>query len=130
MAFRLAKILIGCFLVLLIGVVPSFAQDQMTYTEAPMLAEMVAAGTLPPVTDRLPENPMVVEPLQLGQYGGTWRRLMTGVGDDGNLERTASYEGLVRWDTAYNQVIPNVAERWEVSDDGREFTFYLRPGMK
>jgi peptide/nickel transport system substrate-binding protein len=55
---------------------------------------------------------------------------MTGVGDDGNLERTASYEGLVRWDTEYNQVIPNVAERWEVSEDGREFTFYLRPGMK
>src|SRR5262249_20912015 len=75
-------------------------------------------------------TPLVVEPTQLGEYGGTWRRLMTGVGDDGSLERTASYEGLVRWDTEYNQVIPNVAESWDVSDDGREFTFHLRPGMK
>ncbi len=130
MAFRLARIMVGCFLVLLIGLIPSFAHDQMTYSEAPMLAEMVSAGTLPPLSERLPENPYVVEPLEIGQYGGTWRRLMTGVGDDGNLERTASYEGLVRWDTEYNQVIPNVAERWNVSEDGREFTFYLRPGMR
>ena len=129
MASRLTRILTGIFLVFLIGLVPSFAQET-TFSEAPMLSEMVTAGTLPPVDERLPEEPLVVEPMQIGQYGGTWRRLMTGVGDDGNLERTASYEGLVRWDTEYNQVIPNVAESWEVSEDGREFTFYLRPGLK
>jgi peptide/nickel transport system substrate-binding protein len=128
MAVRFARTFIIGFLVILIGVVPSFAQDQ--YSEAPMLAEMVTAGSLPPIAERLPENPMVVEPAQMGEYGGVWRRLMTGVGDDGNLERTVSYEPLVRWDTEYNLVIPNVAERWEVSEDGREFTFYLRRGMK
>ena len=39
--------------------------------EAPMLAEMVAAGDLPPVEERLPDDPYVVVPYQeIGQYGG------------------------------------------------------------
>ncbi|MYI41310.1 MAG: hypothetical protein F4063_05120, partial [Chloroflexi bacterium] len=39
--------------------------------EAPMLAEMVAAGELPPVEERLPAQPAVVQPLeQIGEYGG------------------------------------------------------------
>ncbi|HSJ59119.1 MAG TPA: hypothetical protein VLC95_18160, partial [Anaerolineae bacterium] len=31
------------------------------YNEAPMLAELVAAGELPPVDERLPEEPLVEE---------------------------------------------------------------------
>ena len=38
----------------------TFAQ----YNEAPMLAEMVAAGSLPALEERLPSNPMVIEPLE------------------------------------------------------------------
>ena len=34
------------------------------FGEAPMLAEMVKAGKLPPVEKRIPEEPMVVKPLQ------------------------------------------------------------------
>ncbi len=130
MVYRSARIMFCLLLVTLIGVVPSFAQNTTTYSEAPMLTEEVNAGKIPALADRLPEHPLVVEPMQLGEYGGTWRRLMTGVGDDGNLERTASYEGLVRWDTQYDKVIPNVAESWDVSADGKEFTFHLRSGMK
>ena len=33
------------------------------YSEAPMLAALVAAGELPPVEERLPENPLVQLPL-------------------------------------------------------------------
>ena len=41
------------------------------FSEAPSLAEMVAAGDLPPVEDRLPEDPMVIKPLgEIGKYGG------------------------------------------------------------
>ena len=44
------------------------------YNESPLLAERVAAGTLPPVDERLPANPVVIEPLEeIGQYGGTTR---------------------------------------------------------
>ncbi len=45
--------------------------DIMTYNEAPMLAERVAAGELPPVAERLPAEPAVLDPLEgIGVYGG------------------------------------------------------------
>jgi len=40
--------------------------------QATMLEEMVKAGKLPPLAERLPANPAVVEPLnEVGKYGGT-----------------------------------------------------------
>ncbi len=41
------------------------------YHEAPMLAAEVKAGKLPPVDQRLPDDPVVVKPNdRIGQYGG------------------------------------------------------------
>ncbi len=39
------------------------------------------------------------------------------------------FEGLVKPDADGN-LVPAVAERWEVSDDRLTYTFYLRPGVK
>lgn len=39
------------------------------------------------------------------------------------------YEGLVARDSE-NKVVPALAERWEVSDDGLKYTFHLRDGVK
>src|SRR5947199_5603777 len=39
------------------------------------------------------------------------------------------FDGLVQW-TPQNKLAPALAERWEVSPDGRTFTFHLRPGVK
>src|SRR6056297_2103558 len=53
------------------------------FRDAPMLADRVSAGTLPPVEDRLPTTPRVIEPVdEVGTYGGTWRRGFTGRSDD------------------------------------------------
>ena len=43
-----------------------------SFTEAPLLAERVAAGNLPPVGERLPERPLVVDfsGKTLGEPGG------------------------------------------------------------
>ena len=46
------------------------------YYESPMLTPLVASGDLPVITDRLPENPLVITPLAeagetLGKHGGT-----------------------------------------------------------
>ncbi len=42
------------------------------FNESPMLAELVEQGKLPPVEERLPNNPLVVTPYEeIGQYGGT-----------------------------------------------------------
>ncbi len=39
------------------------------------------------------------------------------------------YEGLVRFDEN-NQVAPSLAEKWDISPDGKTYTFHLRPGVK
>jgi len=42
------------------------------FSEAPMLADLVASGDLPPVEERLPVNPLVTVPYDsVGEYGGT-----------------------------------------------------------
>ncbi|MCG8351249.1 MAG: ABC transporter substrate-binding protein [Chloroflexales bacterium] len=99
--------------------------------EAPQLAQLVQAGQLPPLAERLPKEPMVVQPVEsIGVYGGVWNMGMTGASDDFFLVRTIGYEGLVRWDRQWDQVIPNIAKAWEVSPDGTEIAFFLREGMR
>ena len=101
-----------------------------SFNEAPMLAEMVAAGDLPPVEERLPKNPMVLEPSdEIGKYGGTWNRAFTGPADHQNIERI-SKNHMLFWDTGMTEVQPHIAESFEANEDNTEFTFHLREGMK
>ncbi|SHH12725.1 ABC transporter substrate-binding protein [Cognatishimia maritima] len=101
------------------------------FKEAPELAEMVAAGTLPPVEERLPSEPLVLDVLDsIGEYGGTLRRAILGGGDQHNIVRLISNENLVRWSADWSTLHPNIAESYEVSDDATTFTFNLREGMK
>lgn len=98
------------------------------FKEAPQLAELVRQKKLPPVEQRIPKNPAVVEPQEeIGQYGGTWRRY-------GHLDWAAygyiTYEPLIRWGPDLVTLEPNIAERWKVSKDGKTFTFYLRKGLR
>jgi oligopeptide transport system substrate-binding protein len=39
------------------------------------------------------------------------------------------YEGLVKWDEN-NKIVPNLAEKWDVSKDGTVYTFHLKHGVK
>ena len=106
------------------------AQD-MTYQQAPSLDAAVESGELPPVAERLPAVPRVVEPLEsIGQYGGTWHMGTRGGTDDAIYTRTVAYHSLVRWNPEWTDIIPDVAESFEVNDDGTVFTFHLREGMK
>ena len=101
------------------------------YNEAPMLAEMVANGELPPVDERLPSNPLVIEPWdEIGHYGGTWRRIAVGPGDVGIYPYRLMYPQLIRYNINGTEYIPNLAESWEVSDDATTYTFHLREGTK
>src|SRR5690625_4304265 len=99
--------------------------------EAPQLAEMVENGELPPLEERLPDNPLVVDVVdRTGVYGGTWHSAMV-TGDQGwALERTGSHVFLVRWDENYEELLPDLAEEWEFSEDAREAVFKLREGVK
>lgn len=101
------------------------------YQEAPQLAEQVKAGTLAPVEERLPENPLVLEPFDgIGQYGGVWRSTLKGTYDNGWIRRTVYYQPLVAFNFDWSEVVPNVAESFEVNDAATEFTFHLRKGHK
>lgn len=102
--------------------------------ESPTLAEQVEKGDLPAVEERLPKTPMVLETAEIGRYGGDLRMVMQNVGGD-QLNTTLGYENLLRWkpgatDLTPDQVIPNVAEDFEIGADGAEYTFHLRDGMK
>ncbi len=108
---------------------PAFAQDAAK--EAPALAKLVADGKLPKLADRLPASPMVVTPVEKpGTYGGQLRRGLRGSSDHNGILRMVGNQGLVRWNAAFTEVLPNVAESWEVNDTSTVFTFRLRKGMR
>ncbi len=101
-----------------------------SYQEAPMLRKLVAAGELPPVEERLPEEPLVVEPVrEIGKYGGTWRRLAI-TPDDSLMGNRLGYEPLVRWDRNGVRPTPGLAKAWKIEDGGRRYILYLRKGLK
>ena len=102
------------------------------FHEAPDFAAMVAAGTLPPVEERLPlaADVMVLPVIErIGEYGGTWRRAFTGPNDGQNADRIQS-DHILHFDLNGTDVIPNVAKGWDISADGLVYTLHLREGLK
>ena len=101
-----------------------------TYAEAPMLADLVAAGTLPPVDQRLPEEPLVLEPVsEPGTYGGTLR--MADVSDIGGNTQMALYvEPFTKHTRDLKGERPNLLTKWEYSADNQELTVHFRKGVK
>ncbi len=99
--------------------------------EPPFLADKVAAGELPPVDERLPENPAVVGGRDaIGVYGGEVRMqhfdpVWFVSNYDWNAERLLHYTDL-----DMRTIVGNIIESWEVTPDGKEYTFYMRKGMK
>ena len=102
------------------------------FKEAPMLAERVKAGALPPVSERLPDNPLVVVPMEeIGQYGGTLRRALTGdIIQTAGPSKTLS-ENLMGFERPAPKSIQfNFAEHYEFQDSGKIGIFKIRKGIK
>lgn len=105
------------------------AVEVSQFNEAPMLAEMVQAGELPPVEERLPKDVQVVEVVEeIGQYGGTWNA----VAGDPNIGsiKMILYDPPIRWKEDYSGYEPGLAKEFFWSDDGTEVTLKFREGVK
>ena len=115
------------------------------YAESPILKKLVDAGELPPVDDRVPEDPMVVgsgtlfpeEDLQfeIGKYGGTMQFTTANTSvcaelyDANNEPLLRTKPGMLKAGSIAD-VIPNVFKDYEISDDKTTVTFHMRKGMK
>jgi len=107
------------------------AKGPKKFGEAPMLADLVKQGKLPPVDQRVPEEPMVIKPVHsIGRYGGTWRRGFTGPGDGENGNRIVSTDKILFWDYTGTKIVPCVARDVKMSEDGRVIAVLLRKGHK
>lgn len=119
---------------LLIGTMAGFGSalgEEALDKEAPMLQEMVAAGTIPALEERLPvESDVYVETEYMPTdetplYGGTMRTNNGGMWYFGPIAEEPLFRLLED-----GSVEPNVAKGYDLSEDGLTYTIHLREGMK
>ena len=92
-----------------------------SFKQSPSLADR----NLPPVHERLPDDPVVSVPLHnIGQHGGTARVIAV---DASMFQAT---EGLLTISADHKTILPNLAKSWSYSDDGLQLTVHLRRGLK
>ena len=111
------------------------ANCKLTFKENPAIKELNARirgnPPLPPVSERLPEEPLVVAPYHsIGKYGGTYHNLSNApeAGTAGFM--SVRHVNLVRYSDDLQTIVPMVAKGWKWNDDFTELTFYLRKGHK
>ena len=92
------------------------------YHQSPILDDAVKSGKLPPVEQRLPQNPLVVPVVEkTGEYGGVWRRAFLGPADFNNYVRVV-FDALFRFSPDGAKIEPKIAESAEPSADYKVWT--------
>jgi peptide/nickel transport system substrate-binding protein len=120
---------------------PVEVEQPSGFSEAPMLAQMVAAGTLPPVEERLPQVPFVVGPgvymtqeqlpdWQPGKYGGTLRFAHSVANWNPDVFVGTNEPLLHAPKIGVQGIRGNIVEDFTVEDDNKVFTFFMRKGLK
>ncbi len=91
----------------------------------------VNAGDLPPVSERLPKDPLVVDLAakgrEFGTQGGTLRTMVTRSKDIRQMV-VYGYARLVGFDENY-EIVPDILASYD-NDGNRKFTLHLREGHK
>ncbi|MEZ5812194.1 MAG: ABC transporter substrate-binding protein [Rhizobiaceae bacterium] len=86
---------------------------------------------LPPLAERMPEEPLVVAPYEsIGKYGGTLDALSNATEAGTSDFMSTRHVNLVRYSDDLQTIVPNVAKGWKWNDDYTELTFFLRKGHK
>jgi len=104
-----------------------------SFGESPLLADRVTSGELPPVQERLPDDPPVIYTYdgQEGKYGGQmliWGKNLNNGDDTWILIGDNPHAGIV---TPNGQdIFPFMVKGWEYNDDYTQITLNLHEGMK
>ena len=125
---------LGLFVVFVVMLGPSTSmttERPEIFLETPMFEAAVAAGKLPPVKKRLPEEPFLLKTgqqgFQPGKHGGSLKLLMGRKKDTRQLV-VYGYARLVGYDKNFN-FVPDILKKFEVKH-GRIFTLHLRKGHR
>lgn len=124
---RIHRLAVWAFLLMTAS--ETFAQPAEMH-ETPALEAEIAAKRLPPVDQRIPEQPLVLSytaPAEAGRHGGELRTLI-GRARDVRLLSVIGYTRLVVYNETF-EVVPDLVESYSVEDE-RIFTFRLRRGHK
>jgi peptide/nickel transport system substrate-binding protein len=113
----------------------SAADCDMTFFENPDIADLNSqiAGNadLPPLEERIPEEPLVVVPYQaIGNYGGTLNGISKATESGTSDLLSVRHVNLFRYADDLKTIVPNVARDFEWNDDYTVLTVYLRKGHK
>jgi peptide/nickel transport system substrate-binding protein len=120
----------ACLVLLALACLPGAARA-LDYVETPLFAEQVAKGALPPVAQRVPQEPIVVDLAargrELGRSGGEIVSLVARARDI-RYHSASSYARLIGYTQALT-LEPDLLR--EVQAEGnRVFTFRLREGHR
>ncbi len=109
---------------------------ELEFSENPDIAALNAKirgnpTELPPVAERLPEEPLVVAPYdEIGKYGGVFDVLSNATEAGTSDFLSVRHVNLVRFADDLQTIVPDIAKDWEWNDDFTELTFFLRKGHK
>ena len=116
------------------------AVSAMDYQEAPSLKEMVSKGEIPPIEQRLPKTPFVVEKGVIshaeelpdwkpGNYGGTMRFGHTNPGWNPDVFIMLNEHVLMAPGISIKNVRGNVFKDFKIENNNTKFTFISAKGL-
>lgn len=108
------------------------AYDGPLIETASLAGQVAQSGNLPPVAERIPDEPLVVDlagrDREPGVHGGTLRTFITR-SKDVRYMSVWGYARLVGYDRSYN-LVPDILKDFSISPDGRAITLTLRRGHR
>jgi len=113
----------------------SLANCTLTFSANPAISKLNSRirnnPALPPLSERLPAEPLVVAPYDsIGRYGHTFNALSNASEAGTSDFLSARHVNLVRYSDDLQTIVPNVAKDWQWNKDFTQLTMHLRKGHK
>ncbi len=111
------------------------ASCKLSFKANPMITDLNARiqgnGDLPPLEERVPNEPLVVAPYNaIGKHGGVLDGLSNAPEAGTSDLLSVRHVSLVRYSDDLKTIVPNIAKAWKWNNDFTQLTFHLRKGHK